>query len=121
MHTCQYCHKSYEPRPQVKNPKACGQRDCQRRRQKDNQAVWRAANRGYYDSEYHAIQKEQRTQRLQSYCEDLLAALKVGGEFLQQYLNVSFCRAHLFQFLQRIGLRRTKKLWLEKCLIFPVS
>ena len=109
---CSYCHKSFIPRSQVKNPKACSERKCQKRRQRDNEKDWRSRNKGLYDHRYHAIQKRKRLEELKQKAQRILKALEVGGRFLGENLRFEVVERFFFQFLIELGVRQANKLWL---------
>jgi len=113
MCTCAYCHKSFTPRPQVKNPRACSTRDCQKKRQRDNEKAWRINNKGLYGRDYHNSQKQSRIREIRSKSASILRALKIGYDFLGGNLDWVHFEVKVFQFFVSLGLRRLNKLWLE--------
>lgn len=111
MHNCNYCHKPFVPRPQVKFPKACKQLNCQKKRQRDNERAWHARCGGKFDRKYHNNRRKYRKKLIETYLRKLLEALKAGLLFL----GYSFSEGQWVGFLQepfrRLGLRRINKLW----------
>ncbi len=110
MHNCNYCHKPFVPRPQVKFPKACNQLNCQKKRQRDNERSWHARRAEKYDHKYHNNRRKYREKLIESYLRKLLEALRVGLLFW----GYDFSQERWMDFLrrpfQRLGLRRINKL-----------
>jgi hypothetical protein len=112
MHKCTFCHDIFNPRPQVKDPKACSK--CQSLRRQANQKAWHFKNKTGFDSRYHKLQRELRNKQLQEICNTLCGALRVGLQFQGKELNLPLMEQLFFEFLQKFGLRRANNLWTPK-------
>jgi hypothetical protein len=111
MKTCQYCQTIFQPRAQVKNPKACSSPSCQRKRQRDNERCWHDMQRGRYDSKYHKNKKKQRFQRITSFTRNFLAALRIGTSLLELRLDLSRIETEIVNLFSQLGIRAINKLW----------
>lgn len=117
MHSCNYCHTSYEPRPQVKKPRACDKEECQLARQRDNEKSWRERNKAYYGKEYYEQQRIERDNSITCVVDDLVKCLEVGKTFLDEKIklkdfNLSEFKKALGSFFSYLGMRRTNKFWM---------
>ena len=68
MCTCEFCNTEFEPRPQVKNPRACS--NCQNARQRANEKEWRNRHLGLYDGKYHQVKRESRNAAIKTKVKD---------------------------------------------------
>jgi hypothetical protein len=109
MHKCDFCHRMFTARPQVKVPKACSQ--CQAIRRKTNQKAWHFKHKSGFDIQYHRSQKALRKQQLKAMCDVLCHALEVGLLFEGKKLNRSLAEDIFLKFLQELGVRRVNNLW----------
>jgi hypothetical protein len=112
MCTCEFCNTEFEPRPQVKIPKAC--KDCQKARQRANEKAWRNKHLGIYDGKYYQVKRESRKAKIKMKVKDLIKCVEVGGTLLgiaiTKEIQESFCDI-LLKFLIGIGIRRANKFW----------
>ena len=104
---CAFCHIQFQPRPQVKRPKAC--QGCQRARQRANEYDWRKRNPKYSDPAYHQIQRALRRKRLMAAAALLAQCVQVGKELLGLCIRVEELSALLSEMLLAIGVRRVNK------------
>lgn len=79
MHTCEFCHTDFKPRPQVKKPRACA--NCQGKRQRSNEYDWRLRNPQYSCAEYHILMREKRKRWLKEAAVRLMKCIEVGRDF----------------------------------------
>lgn len=108
---CEFCHTEYQPRPQVINPRACGQAICQRDRQRANERAWRVDNRHLSSKEYHRVRREQRGRRVHTVAAAILKCIEVGSMFLGQPVDCGAFSKFLIAFLSELGIRRANKFW----------
>jgi hypothetical protein len=109
---CEFCTAVFQPRPQVKNPRACS--NCQKQRQRLNEQEWRAKNSHLSSGDYHRIYREQRLKKITLFVETLIQAMNVGLQFydfnfdknLAPHLNLV-----MIKFLSHLGLRQISKFW----------
>ena len=111
VHQCEFCCASFSPRPQVKNPRACGRAECQGKRQRSNELAWRQRNNVVNDPEYHLLCKRARLERLGHVSERMSRCLSTGATFLNEKIPLELMRDLLFQFLRELGIRRVNKFW----------
>lgn len=109
MCICEFCHTSFQPRAQVKRPRACSK--CQKERQKANEDAWHERNPKYSDREYHQVQKKQRLKRLGELVGIILECLRVGKDFLKQNFDLEKTRVLFSKFLSVVGIREINKFW----------
>lgn len=107
--TCSYCNAIYQPRAQVKNPKACNKSPCQRLRQRDNEREWHRKNRDLYDREYHKIQRTCRQKCILDTISNLIEFFTVGARFAGRSIGDTQILTQLFA---SIGIRKLNKLWI---------
>jgi hypothetical protein len=112
MCTCEFCNTEFEPRPQVKNPRACS--NCQKARQRANEKSWRNKHLGLYDGKYHQVKRECRKAAIKTKVKDLIKCVEVGGTLLgiaiTKEIQESFCDIFL-KFFASLGIRRANKVW----------
>ena len=111
MHRCIYCECEFNSRVQVKNPIACSNSECQKKRQRDNERDWHEKQRARFDGSYHQARRKARKAIILAMVQKIVKAIKIGFTLTGQELD-----SHLFQdFLEKalpaLGLRRANKLW----------
>lgn len=112
MCTCEFCSTEFEPRPQVKNPKAC--QDCQKARQRANEKAWRNKHLGIYNGKYHQVKRECRKAALKTKVKDLVKCVEVGGTLLGLIITKEIRESLgdiLLKFLSCLGIRYANKFW----------
>lgn len=114
MCSCEFCFNSYEPRAQVNNPRACNRKDCQRKRQRDNEKTWhnQPENKRTYDNKYHNIMKQKRLEILKKKALVMAKAVEVGCRFYHKEVCKEEIGKFLQQFFMIIGSRQINKFWL---------
>ncbi len=109
---CEFCQIEFQPRPQVKNARACASPTCQQRRQRANEKTWRQKNTHLSSKEYHRVRRQQRLQKIRDIAQSIFKCLEVGARFLNQ---ASAGEAKLYQFfvdfISSLGLRQINKFW----------
>lgn len=113
---CEFCHTEFEPRAQVKKPRACPNNLCQQSRQRANEKSWREKHTHLSSKEYHRIRRKQRIRKLKNVAESILKCLEVGAEFLNQTIDRNAFSDFLITFISELGIRRANKFWLEQIL-----
>ena len=115
MCICEFCNINFQPRVQVKRPRACPR--CQKKRQSANEKAWHERHPEYDDSEYHQIQKKQRMKRLGEMVGIIVECLRVGKDFLKHSFDLEKTRAFLsqFRFLSRICGRPPVRVDFQVC------
>lgn len=108
MHRCEFCFVMYQPRPQVKRPRACEQ--CQSKRQRSNEKAWHFKHKGQFDAKYYRILKDQRLKALREKSALFREWIEIGRRFMQQSGSLVGLDEFLFQFLTYVGIRRVNKL-----------
>ena len=112
MCTCEFCNTEFEPRPQVKNPRACS--NCQNARQRANEKEWRNRHLGLYDGKYHQVKRESRNAAIKTKVKDLIKCVEVGGTLLGIAITKEIQESFgdiLLKFLFGLGIRRANKFW----------
>ena len=104
-----FCHTSFLPRPQVKNPRACQLKSCQLERQKANEKAWREQNWGLYDSKYHSIRKVQRHRTINHMTTQVVSCIKAGKTLLGHHLDLEVIKEYLAELFLSLGIRKLKK------------
>lgn len=112
MHKCEFCHTEFNPRPQVKSPRACPA--CQGVRQRDNEYNWRKRNPKYSSAEYHELRRNQRNEKLQAIAQALSKCIRVGKELAGVKVEMAELGAALTEFLIGLGIRRVNKFWVSE-------
>ncbi len=115
MHTCEFCNRSYSPRPQVKRPRAC--KYCQSQRQSSNEKAWRDRHLGLYDKKYHQIKKRKRIATVEAVASKATECLKAGLLFMGIRADVPSIGAYITKLFLSIGIRKLNKLWAPNNLI----
>ncbi len=113
VHQCEFCHASFQPRPQVKNPRACNLLECQEKRQRSNEVAWRQKNGTTHDPQYHRLRKASRLKQLKEISLMIGRCVSTGARFLNQSQTFESFQELLFKFLTSLGLRRINKLWVD--------
>jgi len=113
MRNCEFCLIIFHPRPQVKNPRACPDLLCQKKRQRTNEREWRAAHAKDPDPGYHRIRRRQRISLLQKISRSILECIEVGGRFLNRRYDAAELGQILDELTLRLGIRRANKLCLS--------
>ncbi len=112
MRNCEFCNATFQPRPQVKRPRACASPECQKKRQSRNEKDWR--DRHGEDSapfDFKAWRSEKK-KRLEHLAKDLSDLLKKGATFMGRGLfDQDLLGEILLQGLYKLGLRAANKLW----------
>lgn len=109
--TCTYCNVTYTPRAQVKNPVACNNSTCQKKRQRDNEKAWRQKNKGLYDNEYHKIKCAERYKNREKMIQKMVQLLIVGIRFSGAELTQDIDK--IYKIFMPIGIRQLNKLFLN--------
>ena len=110
MHCCEFCHSQFEPRRQVKNPRACGEERCQRLRQQGNERSWRARHSDLYDGAYHSVKRRQRQRVMGELVKRVCQCFKIGASMLGLGIDELAVAELLERFFARLGVRRVNKL-----------
>ena len=108
---CEFCSLDFNPRPQVKTPRACSHSRCQDARQKANEKAWREQNNGPYDGAYHTAKRSLRAAKLKGMLTAFMDALKVGSRMRGLDIQVEKFETFLRQAFLELGSRRANKLW----------
>ncbi|MFA6190691.1 MAG: hypothetical protein WC711_04265 [Candidatus Staskawiczbacteria bacterium] len=111
MHCCEFCHIQFQPRNQVKNPRACLTENCQKLRQRDNEKSWKQKHLEQYDNEYHEIQREKRTKEIEDILKSILDCIKAGIRFFGKNIQFDNFTAHFSSFIFKLGIRKINKFW----------
>lgn len=111
MKNCEFCLSEFEPRPQVKNPRACKHQSCQRQRQRANEKEWRNLQVGYPGENYYQIRKLQRKKRITDVVQSLIKCFEAGRKFFGVDILMEEFSQILEAALFRIGVRRINKFW----------
>lgn len=109
LHTCEICGDFFTPRPQIKNPRACEKKSCQKARQRLNEREWREKNRPFIDPSYFRLKRQERHKVLRRITDKLFECLRIGNTFLGSPVNLDKLRTFFFQFLKALGIRTAKK------------
>jgi len=107
---CSYCGIEFQPRPQVKNPRACLKEVCQRQRQRDNEKAWHKRHSGQYDRQYQRVKAIQRTQSLKEKTERLMNWIRLGSRLTQEETDLEGLTEAFARFCQELGVRTLNKL-----------
>lgn len=110
---CEFCKEEFTPRAQVKNPRACCKKSCQRKRQKINEKEWRDRNKGLYDKKYHNVMKQKRIEKLREYSKKLIKLIEIGQSYFDEALRIENFKDYIFKFFIKLGIRKVKKLWIH--------
>jgi len=111
MCICEFCNTEFQPRPQVKNPRACNKDSCQKLRQTSNEREWRKSNEHLDSKEYHQIRRKQRNEKINKLFLAIIKSLSIGVNFIGLPFNIhSFSDFFKDIFLQ-LGLRKLNKFW----------
>lgn len=114
MHTCKYCNKPFYPRPQVKNPKACNNPECQKKRQRENERVWHSKNKAKFDAAYHRVKRKIRNKAILKVFLFLIEALRVGLTMYAKTLDTEAFENTFKGWFLKLGLRQINKLWSDE-------
>ena len=110
MCKCEFCDKSFIPRPQTKKARACSDPECQDLRQSLNEKEWRNRNKGDYGAKYYAEYRIDRLRRLTKLVERILKALRAGSTLLGETFSLEDFKELFIPFLLRLGIRCANKL-----------
>ena len=113
MCTCEYCGNDFIPRPQVKNPKACKNYQCQQKRQRQNEKDWKNRHIDLYDAHYYSDRREARLKWLRRKAEKVLEAIKTGFRFMGIEFNEKEIASKVALFFLNLGVRKINKLWIS--------
>lgn len=108
MHQCEFCNVMFQPRPQVKHPRAC--RDCQKKRQQANEKAWHSKHKTGFDCKYHQNQKRIRMQSLREHVQKVTRWIEIGMTYVGQAVNLELLTDYLVKFFIDLGIRRANKL-----------
>lgn len=114
MRTCIFCNTEYLPRAQVKNPKACSNPDCQKKRQGLNEKEWRERNKPLNNKKYHQVRRLQRLHKLSNLAAYIARCLKTGMDMInlgQALPSLHKLTSWIHPFLQEMGIRSANKFW----------
>ena len=111
MHCCEFCLSEYPVRPQVINPRACTNPECQLKRQRLNEREWRLRHPELRGTRYHSIRRQQRAQRILALAAILRRCLQVGVDLLGIQIGMDSFLEILQGFLIKTGVRRINKFW----------
>jgi hypothetical protein len=111
MHCCEFCYCQFTPRNQVKNPRACFEKGCQKKRQRDNEKTWKQKHLAEYDKEYHEIQRNKRNKEIEDILNSLFKCIEIGSKFLAKKIEFENLKAHFTTFIFKLGIRKINKFW----------
>ena len=111
MKCCEFCLAEFHPRPQVKNPRACENINCQKVRQRQNEKEWRSKNSEYPGEKYYEIKRVQRIRRIKSVLESLIKCFEVGGKLFGFKIIMEEFSRILEGLLFKLGVRQINKFW----------
>jgi len=110
MCTCEFCGKSFCPRAQVKNPRACSRKGCQRERQRRNELEWRRKNSDRYGPEYFKKWRKSAHKRKMKIKVVLVKSLEIGCRFMEDgRFSLADLNALVTDFLNTLGVRDINK------------
>jgi hypothetical protein len=110
MHCCEFCSATYQPRPQVKRPRACPQ--CQKQRQRANEKAWHFKHQAKFDPSYFSVKRELRLKEVRKLVEEFLKCFLVGLTFSgKRPGDEGLLRDYFQRFFLELGIRRVNKLW----------
>lgn len=110
MTECEFCRKSFIPRPQTKKARACEDRECQDKRQSLNEKEWRNRHKADYGAKYYACYRMDRLRYFTELVERILKAVRAGCTLLHESFSIEDFKEDLIVFLSRLGIRRANKL-----------
>ena len=113
LHQCEFCPASFQPRAQVKNPRACPKFECQRKCQRSNEVQWRERNGTLSDPHYHNLRRRARLMHLQTIAEVIGRCFRTGATFLNEKVSPEHFQEFLLQFLLDLGIRKINKFWAD--------
>ena len=111
MHRCIYCECKFNSRVQVKNPIACSNPECQKKRQRDNERYWHEKQRDRFDGLYHQARRKARKAIILAMIQKIVRAIKIGFTLTGQGLDSDLFRDFLLKALLALGMRYANKLW----------
>ena len=114
MSVCEFCEALFSPRPQVKNPRACSNDCCQKKRQRLNEKTWRERHPELYGKEYFAGQKETRARVLEGLAAIVSSCFKTGAILIGVDMDWTAVRKEFENLFLQLGLRRVNKFWSEQ-------
>lgn len=114
MHKCNFCDATFNPRPQVKTPKACNKKECQKKRQRANEWDWHQRQGYSRDKEYHQIRRKQRAQKLSLATKILLKCLEVGKNLLDKWIDIEIFEEYLSRLISELGVKIVNKFWRDE-------
>ena len=110
MTFCEFCSRSFSPRPQVKSPRACEASACQASRQRSNERDWHSRQADLQGGDYHRHKRASRARRIRAIAERLFACLEKGALLLGEGVDLGAARVELELIFFRLGIRRLNKL-----------
>ena len=109
---CQFCNLEFNPRPQVKHPRACGSSLCQGERQRTNEKDWRNLQSKTGSGRYDAVQRGLRNSAIKAIVAEILKCLGIG----RRITGLPEFRPELSGFFTKIflglGIREINKFWM---------
>ena len=113
MCICKYCNTSYSPRAQVKNPKACNKRECQEKRQRENEKNWHEKHNDLYskNKKYHQEKRVYRHERINEIIKLFMKALLAGLTFCNEKIDRSTFDSLIINYFRDLGIRQINKFW----------
>jgi len=97
----------FQPRPQVKRPRACA--DCQKRRQRENEKAWHSRNKDHFSPLYHQIKKRLRLREIRKIFNELARCFRAGMTFYGKQIEFPLFEEGLLKFFIQLGIRRINK------------
>jgi len=111
MSICEFCNTEYQPRPQVKNPRACNKDACQCRRQASNEREWRKSNDHLNSKQYHQIRRKQRLEKIRKLNSIIIKSFSVGIDYLGLPIKIDMFTAFFEYLFSSLGIREINKFW----------
>ena len=110
MAKCEFCEKSFTPRPQTKKARACDERECQIKRQRLNEKEWKDRHKGEYGAKFYRDYRVERLEVISELVERVLRVLRIGCTALHENFSFEDFRKALIPFFLRLGIRCANKL-----------
>lgn len=110
MTKCEFCHKSFTPRPQTKKARACDDRECQNQRQRLNEKEWKNKHKGEYGAKFYREYRVERFKVISQLVERIVRVLRIGCTAVCENFSLEDFKEVLLPFLSRLGLGRANKL-----------
>ena len=110
MCKCEFCDKSFTPRPQTKKARACESLECQIKRQRLNEKEWKNRHKAEYGARFYREYRVERFQVISKLVERILRVFQIGCTAVHENFSLEQFKEILIPFLSRLGLRRANKL-----------